>query len=343
MVLVIEIPGTATVLSESIYPAIVGFLRREVLPHSLFGLPLTVVYVFIIIWVVVAFCLIVAYLFDYVRNYGSLLNWMGSYERDEHAESLLTEIVGTKQVFRVYRNGSFSSAIAAAFRPYIVLPEVHLDDDELRVILMHEWKHIRDKDYLSGIIVNLICYAFWWNPLVYVLRRNFRFAQELKCDHYAVSDKDDFHHFLDSLLAMDKAQKKNPKNPVDKGFNSYITGDDGLVDRLKTLALREKDESRTRKSILTNVFYSTLIFTLFVVSYMFNILPATWESPDVLVPAEDFREEYNESGAIFRSEESFLIDNGDGTFSLFIEGQFAGNIDDTNDLVNVLQIRPRNE
>ena len=76
---------------------------------------------------------------------------------------------------------------------------------------------------------------------------------------------------------------------------------------------------------------------------MFTILPITWESPDVSVSAEDISENYLETGGVFRPEEAFLVCNGNGTFSLYIERQFVMYIDETHEFLSWLPIRERND
>jgi len=341
MLIAIEMPGAITVLSETLYPTVIDLVRFEILPYRVFGLPISVATVLVFIWVAVAVYLTARYLYDYIGKFGSIWHWLEHCERDKHAESLLAEKIGHDKHFRVYRSGGVSTAMATAIRPNIILPKADFPPDELLHILLHEWKHIQDKDYLTGLIVNMICFVFWWNPLVYVLRRNFCFAQELKNDHFSVSEGKSVNHFFGAILLLDGVQKeKDAKRRSYKEVNAkaFISDDDELADRLKTVALHDKSRS---KRILTNVFYSVVIFALFFASYMFTILPAFWESPEISVCVDNFMGEYPEDGGIFRSEEVFVIDNGDGTFSFYIEGQFIMYIDDTHEFLDWIPIRTR--
>lgn len=325
MFVVIEIPGTVIILSETIYPAIVSILRFEIMR-------INAISVLVIIWIAGTVWRIAKYIYIDIGKLPSLITWFGSYPRDKYAEAMLADIIGKDKKFRVYRNGCFNVAGATPFRPYIILPEIEFTDEELRIILLHEWKHIRDKDYLTRIIVNLISFLFWWNPLVYVLKKNFEFAKELKCDQFAVSNENDFYHFLDGIQLLGKPDKQLNHGAV----NTFVTDGDNMADRLEVLALR--NEEPRCKRVLTNACYSIVMVAMFFVSYTFTILPAFWESPDVPVSAETFTEEYSEGGGVFRPEDIFIVDNKDGTFSLYIDGQFAVNIDATNEMINLLPI-----
>lgn len=336
---VIEIPGAVIINSEVLYPAVVSILRFNISSHRIFGFPINIANVFVCIWVIVSIFLTARYAYVYIYKQRQMLKMLQRYKRDEHAESILAEIIGYDKNFRIYRSGGLSTAIVTAFNPFIILPKARFSDDELRVILLHEWKHIQDKDHLAGIVVNVICFVFWWNPVVYILRKNFRFVQELKCDQFAVTNKDDLLHYLNGILILDKLQKeKNEQLSKYVSANTFISGGDALPDRLGVLALHGKSR---RKRILSNICYSLVVIAMFVASYMFTILPIIWESPYVAVSADDFMRERREYKDILRIEENFLVDNGDGTFSLYIDGQFVSYVYDVSELINWVPILDR--
>jgi len=335
MFIFIEIPGAVFVPSETLYPAIANFARIEILS------PINISHLFIFVWVAVAIWLTARYLHDYIVKYRPIMNWLGSSTRDEYAEALFAKAVGYNKHLRIFRNNALSTAVATPYRPYIILPNVELSDDRLLTILKHEWKHIRDRDYLTGIIVNLICFAFWWNPVVYILRRNFHFAKELKCDQFAVSNDEDFIHFIEGLLVLDKEQKRKREKFVKPDMLNGLTGSVSILEeRLEVLAL--KGESRSKR-ILATACYSIVVVALFVASYSFIILPAHWESPYVSTTVEDFMGGAWKPGDILRAEESYIVDNGDGTFSLYIDGHFVMYMDDTNEMFNWFSVRVREE
>jgi len=324
MFIIIDMPGAEVVFSERLYPAVVNLLRYEIV--TLFGLSINAVGILIFAWVVVATWRTVTYFYSYISDFRPMMNWYGSSERDRYAESLLADIIGSDKRFYVFRKGCLSTPVATAIRPYIILPKIDFPPDELRVILLHEWKHIRDKDYLTGLIIEVFCCVFWWNPMVYVLRRNFRFATELKCDRFAVSNKRDFRHYLKGLLLLEKPKETDTHSGM---VNAFVSNDDGLVDRLKVLALR--GESR-RKRILTNVVYSTVIVALFLSSYMFIVLPLFRTPPDAPI-AEDFTREYSEGEGIFLAGEISLVAVNEGMFRVYVDGQFMMYIDDTHEFL----------
>ena len=333
MFIMVNVPFVVVVRSETIYPAIVNFFRLVIVP------PVTITHVLIFAWVAVAVWLTVRYAHDYISKYHHLMKWWVTLPRDEHAESLLREVIGNDKKFRILRSAAFSTAVATAIRPYIILPEVDFTDDELQVILLHEWKHIQDKDYLTDILIELISFVFWWNPVVYLLKRNFDFAAELKCDGYAVSNKKDFHHLLDGLVKIDSARKEKARSLNAGNALSGRTAD--FVDRLTTMAMRCEKSSRKRR-LLTNVGCSVLIICLFFGSYAFVVQPSV-ASPYAPVTGENFHWEDRERGDVFNMAELeiYVIDNDDGTFSYYINGVFIMYLDYGHDFLQWVEIRTR--
>ena len=332
MFVLVEVPFAAVVWSETLYPALVNFFRFEIVP------PIRVTHIFIFAWGAGTVFLTVRYANRYFSKFHNLLPWYETMSRDEHAESLLTEIIGKDKKFRIFRSKAFNTAVATAFRSYIILPEVEFTDDEMRVILLHEWKHIQDKDYLTDIVINCICFVFWWNPVVYILKRNFKFAKELKCDGYAAPSEQDFNHLLDGIVKLNRAEKKKASSLC--VGNALVNKEDELVDRLTVMAMRW-EESHRKWRLLTNVGCSVVIVSLFLASYSFTVLPLFRDSPYIPVEVEGFTKEIREYEDVFHMGEIFLVDNGDSTFSYYVDGHFVMYVDSDSDLLNWVDIRSR--
>jgi len=339
MLIVIERPNSIVILSNTIYPAIVNFARHELTSFQIVGVSVNGFNLFVCVWIIVTIALVARHVVRFNRA-RPVVRWIGKLPRDKYAESILKEIIGADKNVHIFRVSSVAMPFTTAFKPYIILPKIDLSDDELRIILLHEWGHIKDKDILTRYIVDIICYIFWWNPLVYLFRKNFSFVGELKNDMYAVSNNKDFDHYLDSLrqLFLYREKMKRPAEDVDTDKFAGINLED--IERMQILALRNRTST---KGTIANVLSSAVIAILFVASYMFLIQPAFWESPDVSNISECFMNEYNEDGGIFRSEENLIVDNEDGTFSLYIGGVFVGYATEIPEHFYFFPIRTRGE
>jgi len=75
-------------------------------------------------------------------------------------------------------------------RPVIVLPNMHLTDEELEMVLAHEMVHYRRKDLFVKLLMLVANAMHWFNPAVYALNQQLNTACELSCDEKVVSEMD---------------------------------------------------------------------------------------------------------------------------------------------------------
>jgi beta-lactamase regulating signal transducer with metallopeptidase domain len=87
-------------------------------------------------------------------------------------------------------------------RAVIVLPSTFFeqaDPRHLRWALAHEWAHVRSRDALSWCLAGLARTVFFYQPLIWWLRRQLRLAQDYLADAHAVSQApcpEDYAEFL---------------------------------------------------------------------------------------------------------------------------------------------------
>jgi len=61
-----------------------------------------------------------------------------------------------------------------------------LDDGALRAIIAHEVAHLVRRDHWTNLFSLLVASIFWWNPLVWFVRRRLLAASEASCDALAL-------------------------------------------------------------------------------------------------------------------------------------------------------------
>ncbi|MBC2606648.1 M56 family metallopeptidase [Pelagicoccus albus] len=75
--------------------------------------------------------------------------------------------------------------IAGIFNPRVVLPvfcEKELSDEEVRCVLLHELTHYKRGDLFLHHLLMLVCFVHWYNPLVWLVFRQFKISMEQACD-----------------------------------------------------------------------------------------------------------------------------------------------------------------
>ena len=83
-----------------------------------------------------------------------------------------------------------SPMLVGFFCPTILLPSEHLPDGDARFILAHELTHFRRKDLWKKLLFLMVRCAHWFNPIVYLLNRDFSRWLETSCDEQVVSSLD---------------------------------------------------------------------------------------------------------------------------------------------------------
>jgi TonB family protein len=69
-------------------------------------------------------------------------------------------------------------------RASVFVPSDALDwpEERIRIVLAHELAHARRGDWIVQVAVDLVCAAYWFNPLVWFAARRLRLESEQACD-----------------------------------------------------------------------------------------------------------------------------------------------------------------
>lgn len=78
--------------------------------------------------------------------------------------------------------------VSGFFYPTVFLPQREYSQEELRLILLHEWEHFCQRDQWSKLLCHLLCCLVWWNPLLWMLKRQMDRMLELQCDFAVLRD-----------------------------------------------------------------------------------------------------------------------------------------------------------
>jgi hypothetical protein len=103
-------------------------------------------------------------------------------------------------------------ALVGLFRPLIVLPEQEYSTEQLVGILQHELIHLRRFDILIKWLSILACSLHWFNPLIWIAKREVNRTCELSCDAVVIhsmkeEEKMRYGSTLISLAAASKCSR----------------------------------------------------------------------------------------------------------------------------------------
>jgi beta-lactamase regulating signal transducer with metallopeptidase domain len=86
----------------------------------------------------------------------------------------------------------------------ILLPRnyLHWDAATLRIVLSHEFAHVRQKDFYVQLLAGLHCALFWFNPFSWWLQRQLADLGEALSDHAASQQADSRASYAEILLSF---------------------------------------------------------------------------------------------------------------------------------------------
>ncbi len=111
--------------------------------------------------------------------------------------------LGVKRPVELYVNPLVSSPLLLGlFRPCIILPGARLPEDEFDFTVRHELIHCRRLDTLYKWLAQCAVCLHWFNPLVWLMRRELVRACELACDEAVIQglSSEERRSYGDTLL-----------------------------------------------------------------------------------------------------------------------------------------------
>lgn len=186
----------------------------------------------------------------------------------------------------------------------ILLPDREYSDRELYYILKHEMVHFCNRDTTVIFLVTLFSRFFWWNPLVYLLKKDVMQMLEIKCDLTVTQGlpKNRIIEYLTTIVEAIKAQGKPCVRWSSAATVQLIKDNKGLSVMERFQVVTCPNRGKGKRLHLAFV----LLFTLLLMgSYTFVLQPRY--DP----PSEDFSEGFVE----IDNEGAYLLKHKDGTWS----------------------------
>lgn len=151
-----------------------------------------------------------------------------------------------------------SPGVLGIHRKYLMLPCEIMPREWQEMVFAHELFHIRHRDLLVKILVNLAGILYWFHPLFYVLRRNLYIEMELACDEEVLET-------IGIGLGREYARMllwfSGAMQPGDILFHS-IGGDSKMLKtRIATVLDKRKRKSRPILLVITVLSLSLSVFS----------------------------------------------------------------------------------
>ncbi len=309
-IVVLELPFTVPIGLRNVYSTV--FMTVWAAQISVGDSQIRVLLALCGIWAVVSVTLIVQFLWKSWKV-SRKAEWY-STNKDPRAERVLDRVKNES-----WRMPAVSVCICPTldipmgtglFRHRICLPEHEYTQEEMYYILKHEYTHFCNRDLTVKFLVHLFCCVFWWNPAVYLLKKDISQILEIKCDIRATekfSKRERLEYLLTIVRVLERVESTGRTQPpmLSTGLASRKNQDD-TRERFRMITAVPRSISR-----LCQGAFWTLAVTLVVASYSFVLQPAF--DP----PVEDI---YTDSSVVeIDTTNSYITKDQSGNYFMVIQ------------------------
>lgn len=164
--------------------------------------------------------------------------------------------------------------LAGIIKPCIIMPETGFTDADCRMIFRHELTHYKRYDILYKWFAELILCVHWFNPLMYLIRKEIHKNSELSCDEAVLSllGEEDRRTYGDALMA-------SLQKTADKGMAAVYTamGEDGrnIKERLESVM------EFSKKSLCSRILSYLLILALIGCAFFLGAYSRTLQASEL--------------------------------------------------------------
>lgn len=289
IVLPIELSWTYVVSGGEVYNVIYSVLAYKIGFARLYEL-------FFVIWMIGTLCILSGYLIMYHR----VIIYIRSIQKAEckACRQILDELDKGKRIEVIKTTAVKSPCCLGVFKKRILLPDKEYNRDELRYILLHEYTHLCNNDILLMVLIKVLCGIYWWNPVVYLLRKELNQSMEIRCD-LSVAGHLNENERADYLSVMLDTFRESRKTNKLVGVAGLVESHpESLLERFQIVA----DMGVVQKN-RANMFAGLMMLLLLTVSYSF-ILQSKYETPVSEIETDKDVYEVDE-------ENSYIIKQGD--------------------------------
>lgn len=276
MMLPVNFPFTKTIYSSKlliglgniVYANVYG--DREILVSDLL----------LWLWISVAVILLIRYFHKRLKVRQCLEQYIiKDIETKEYYESFLKQAKIKNVRIAIIPEGR-QSAIFGVIRPIMILPDAVLEEKTVAYMIQHEIKHYANYDLWLKFLVDLLVVIHWWNPIVYMMRKELSLAFELSNDYMVTKDMSELGkiEYAETLVQAAKLMSNQ------QAYDLNLTGGECLETRIKML-LKEKTTEGMRSRLLA-VANLLFVFLIMIISLVF--VPEVLYEESVHYDSEEF-------------------------------------------------------
>lgn len=262
------------------------------------------------LWIGVAVILLIRYFYKRVKVRRILEQYViKDTDTKEYYESFLND-TKIRSIKIAVIPGEKQAAIFGVIRPIMILPDAVLEEKTVAHMIRHEIRHYANYDLWLKFLVDLLVVIHWWNPVVYVMRKELSLAFELSNDYMVTRDMPELEklEYAQTLVQAAKLMSNQ------QAYDLNLTGGECLETRIQML-LKEKTTERVRGRVLTatNLLF---VFLIMIISLVF--VPEVSYKESMPYNSEEFDGAFD-----ITPENAYYLKTKDG-YELYTDGVYRG-------------------
>lgn len=125
-------------------------------------------------------------------------------------KNILIDLMGGKDNIKLFRNQFVPTPmLIGIINPHIIIPDNKYNEKQIKNILLHEVAHYKRFDIIIKWITMIITSIHWFNPLIYIIRKEINHSCELACDEFVIkklkpSERQEYGDTLITVVAEAK-------------------------------------------------------------------------------------------------------------------------------------------
>jgi beta-lactamase regulating signal transducer with metallopeptidase domain len=276
--------------------------------------PLSIWNAFCLIWLAGSLVRLFIYVRLMVRSRRYLLAGGQDITEDTEYHDMLEQICKERRKrnsFRILKLDNINTPmIYGIFKPCILIPtEMKLSSDNLYYTLSHEAAHHFHHDLLIKAGINILSIVYWWNPAVYVLKKQTSLLLEMRVDSYLTGkDETVTKKYLECLIEICEYAAEQHTLPDSLTLSFHADSSTELEKRFIMLCNANKP-----KRYLLNVIMLIVTLIIYILSYVFIFEPYYFPTEVNFIEDDDRTEYY------LPLDNTYIIENADGTYSIYLD------------------------
>lgn len=329
MVFPFEFKFTYIFSDHNVYASIMNVLTPD--KGAVFVPKFTLLNLLVSVWIVGSVIYILWVMIKYYKAVKALkANVIDGTPEMQAKLDLISQKCGIRRKVKLKITDCVISPVTYGFFNHVILiPNREFDDRDFGYIAMHECYHIKNKDIWIKLLTEIYCGIFWWNPLVYLLKKDLSFCLELRCDKRVTKALDDYERCNYGQVLVTELKKCYEEENSDKqnecnlksaliGMNfASIEKNKKNIHRMEMILYPNKKQ--TIKNTFITAFAILLSIGIFFASYCVLIVPGWDTTYEDCVADLVSSGEYNDNVEVYDETNMYVYVEKDKTTHLIFE------------------------